>query len=183
MADTGRHTTTRRRRSENLYVDGNTVRKVQEVPKKREYRQPEHSVRKSARPDVRPAQGTMRESRQLSKQVQRNRAKANSMNRNFAVFLAILGVVVVFTSINYLRLKTECTSKRSQLAAMEAELAELREDNDAYENQVLSTVDLDRIRKIAIGRLGMCYPSSQQVETYTTEGGSYVRQYQDVTGR
>ena len=103
------------------------------------------------------------------------------MNWNFAIFLAVLGVVVVFTSINYLKLKTECTSKRSQLASLETELAELREDNDAYESQVTSSVDLERIRKIAIGRLGMKYPSNQQTETYTTEGDSYVRQYQDVT--
>ena len=103
------------------------------------------------------------------------------MNRNFAVFLAVLGVVIVFSSINYLRLKTECTSKRSQIASLESELAELKEDNDAYESQVASNIDLERIRKIAIGRLGMRYPTNQQTETYTTEGGSYVRQYQDVT--
>ena len=64
---------------------------------------------------------------------------------------------------------------------MESELAELKEDNDAYESQVASNIDLERIRKIAIGRLGMRYPTNQQTETYTTEGGSYVRQYQDVT--
>ena len=45
MAETGRRTTSRRR-SQNTYVDGNTVRKVQEVPQKREYRQPEHSARR-----------------------------------------------------------------------------------------------------------------------------------------
>lgn len=182
MAETGRHSTTRKRPSEKMYVDGNTVRKIQEVPPKREYRQPQRSVRKKQnRPDNRTAREVTGQGRTLSKEVQRNRAKANSMNRNFAIFLAVLGVVVVFTSINYLKLKTECTSKRSQLASLETELAELREDNDAYESQVTSSVDLERIRKIAIGRLGMKYPSNQQTETYTTEGGSYVRQYQDVT--
>ena len=67
--------------------------------------------------------------------------------------------------------------------SLESQLAELKEDNDAYESQVTSSVDLERIRKIAIGRLGMKYPSNQQTETYATEGGSYVRQYQDVTGK
>ena len=159
MAETGRHTNTvsGKRRPQNVYVDGNTVRKVQEVPERREYRQPEHSVRK-------------------------NKAKPE-LNRNFAIFLAALGILIVFCSINYLKLKTECTSKRSQLATLESQLAELKEDNDAYESQVTSSVDLERIRKIAIGRLGMKYPSNQQTETYATEGGSYVRQYQDVTGK
>ena len=176
MAETGRHTNTvsGKRRPQNVYVDGNTVRKVQEVPERREYRQPEHSVRKNkAKPELTTPE----------QQVRRNRAKANNMNRNFAIFLAALGILIVFCSINYLKLKTECTSKRSQLATLESQLAELKEDNDAYESQVTSSVDLERIRKIAIGRLGMKYPSNQQTETYATEGGSYVRQYQDVTGK
>lgn len=182
MTNTGRHTTARKRRPENVYVDGNTVRKVQEIPEPREYRQPERSARrKKAKPQLKIEQEVIRQRRAPSKEVQRNRTKANSMNRNFAVFLAVLGVVIVFSSINYLRLKTECTSKRSQIASLESELAELKEDNDAYESQVASNIDLERIRKIAIGRLGMRYPTNQQTETYTTEGGSYVRQYQDVT--
>ena len=37
-----------------------------------------------------------------------------------------------------------------------------------------------RSRKKAIGELGMKYPSEDQIQTYTTEGNSYVRQYQDV---
>ncbi len=187
MAETGRHTnTTSRRRTsqkQRMYVDGNTVRKVQEVPEHREYRQPEHSVRKSkAKPEATPVQQT-HPGKTLSKAARRNRAKASNMNRNFAIFLAALGIIIVFCSINYLKLKTECTSKRTELATLESQLAELKEDNDAYESQVTSSVDLERIRKIAIGRLGMKYPSNQQTETYTTEGGSFVRQYQDVTGK
>ena len=61
------------------------------------------------------------------------------MNRNFAIFLAALGILIVFCSINSLKLKTECTSKRSQLATLESQLAELKEDNDAYESQVTSS--------------------------------------------
>ena len=128
MAKTGRHTTSRRS-SQSMYVDGNTVRKVQEVPVKREYRQPEHSVRKKqARPALGPGQELTRQGKSLSREARRNRAKANSMNRNFAIFLGVLGVIVVFCSINYLRLKTECTSKRSQVASLESQLAELKEE-------------------------------------------------------
>ena len=184
MAETGRHTNTvsGKRRPQNVYVDGNTVRKVQEVPERREYRQPEHSVRKNkAKPELTTPEQQVRGNKPLSKAARRNRAKANNMNRNFAIFLAALGILIVFCSINYLKLKTECTSKRSQLATLESQLAELKEDNDAYESQVTSSVDLERIRKIAIGRLGMKYPSNQQTETYATEGGSYVRQYWELS--
>ena len=168
MAETGRHTNTvsGKRRPQNVYVDGNTVRKVQEVPERREYRQPEHSVRKNkAKPGLTTSEQQVRGNKPLSKAARRNRAKANNMNRNFAIFLAALGIIIVFCS------------------TLESQRAELKEDNDAYESQVTSSVDLERIRKIAIGRLGMKYPSNQQTETYATEGGSYVRQYQDVTGK
>ncbi len=66
------------------------------------------------------------------------------------------------------------------VASLESELTQLKEDNDAYYSQVTSNVDLNRIKKIAIGRLGMKYPSEDQKMTYETSGSSYVRQYQDV---
>ena len=114
--------------------------KSRKFPERREYRQPEHSVRKNkAKPELTtPEQQVARGNKPLSKAARRNRAKANNMNRNFAIFLAALGIIIVFCSINYLKLKTECTSKRSQLATLESQLAELKEDNDAYESQVTS---------------------------------------------
>lgn len=68
----------------------------------------------------------------------------------------------------------------SEVATLEAELTQLKEDNDAYYSQVTSDVDLTEIKKIAIGRLGMKYPSKEQTMTYKTARSSYVRQYQDV---
>ena len=66
------------------------------------------------------------------------------------------------------------------VAALESELSQLKEDNDAYYSQVTSNVDLSRIKKIAMSRLDMKYPSDDQIMTYTTAASSYVRQYQDV---
>ena len=138
-------------------------------------------ARKEARPKKGPNQQVIRPgARTLSKEAQKNRAKAMSMSRGFVIFIAVVSAAVLFCCINYLQLKSQYTSKISQVAALESELAQLREDNDAYESQVTSNVDLSRIRKIAIGRLGMKYPSDDQTMTYTTEGGSYVRQYQDI---
>ena len=105
------------------------------------------------------------------------------MNKGFVLFLTAVSIAVLFTCINYLQVKSEITASMKNVANLESELAQLKEDNDAYESQVTSSVDLERIRKIAIGRLGMKYPSNQQTTTYATEGGSYVRQYQDVTGK
>ena len=66
------------------------------------------------------------------------------------------------------------------VANLEEELAQLKEDNDAYYSQGTSNVDLNQIKKTAIGHLGMRYPSDDQTVSYSTSGNSYVRQYQDV---
>ena len=116
----------------------------------------------------------------VSRQAQRNREKAMAMNKGFVLFLTAVSIAVLFTCINYLQVKSEITASMKNVANLESELAQLKEDNDAYYSQVTSAVDISEIKKKAIGELGMKYPSEDQIQTYTTEGNSYVRQYQDV---
>lgn len=184
MANTNRPATARRNRgsarnSRGVYIEGSTARRLQEMPERRYYPE-EAPARRQAKPQRAGQRVVKKGSRALSREAQKNRAKAMSMNRGFVVFIAMVSVAVLFCCINYLQLKSQYTSKMRTVASLESELSELREDNDAYESQVTSNVDLTRIKKIAIGRLGMRYPSDEQTMTYTTEGGSYIRQYQDV---
>ena len=103
-----------------------------------------------------------------------------AMNKGFVVFLTAVSVAVLFTCINFLQVKSQITSSMKHVASLESELAQLKEDNDAYYSKVTSNVDIAQIKKKAMGELGMKYPSDDQVETYTTDGNSYVRQYQDL---
>lgn len=189
MANTGRPTTARRnpntvRNNKGVYIEGNTARRLQEVPAKRSYSRQKPPVRK--RVQAAETSGSTRSSRpsassrQLSRETQRNREKAMSMSRGFVIFLAIVSVAVLFVCVHYLQLKSELTAKMKAVAAMESQLTELKEDNDAYESQVTSNVDLNAIKAIAMGRLGMRYPSDDQKMTYETSQSSYVRQYQDI---
>ena len=160
-----------------MYVDGNTVRRLQEVP-----------ARRSAA-SRKPSQGNNRiETRTVSAgkpkvnpQRQRTRERAAmSMGRGFVAFLAVMSVAVLFCCVNYLQLKSELTGKIKTVASLETELSQIKEDNNAYESQVTSDVDLNTIKKLAIGRLGMNYPKDDQKKTYTMPSNSYVRQYQEV---
>ena len=76
--------------------------------------------------------------------------------------------------------ESELTGKIKTVASLETELSQIKEDNNAYESQVTSDVDLNTIKKLAIGRLGMNYPKDDQKKTYTMPSNSYVRQYQEV---
>ena len=183
MDRTNRAATARRGRvnsgtTRNMYVDGNTVRRLQELP----YRQyppaglPEQRRRKVKKP----ASQTARRSREVSREAIRNRQKAMRMGKGFVIFLAVMSVAVLFFCVTFLQLRSDITGRIKNVAALESELSELKEDNDAYESQVTSDVDLNRIKTIAIGRLGMNYPTDAQKKTYTMSNNSYVRQYQDV---
>ena len=165
-SETARRSRTSARTNRGMYVDGNTVRRLAEVPERK--RQPgrqnpgRQQTNRNRRVQASPAQ-VPRQKHQLSKEAQKNRQKA-----------------ILFCSVKYLRYKSEITAKMSTVASLEEELADLKEDNDAYYSQVTSNVDLNKIKQIALGRLGMKYPSDDQTVTYSTSGNSYVRQYQDI---
>ena len=192
MARSNRAETARRRKNNarvnrGMYVEGNTVRRIAEVPDRR--RQPgrqqpgrrKQTDRNRRSVQAAPAPAAIpKQKRQLSEAAQKNRQKATAMNWGFVVFLAVVCTAILFCSVNYLRYKSEITARMRSVANLEEELAQLKEDNDAYYSQVTSNVDLNQIKKTAIGRLGMRYHSDDQTVSYSTSGNSYVRQYQDV---
>lgn len=141
------------------YYDGNTVRVGELAPE--EEQQPEIRHR-------------------LSKKTRKNRAKALSVNRGYVVFLAVVSTVAVFMCVSYIQLKTEITSQSKKIAARQTELTDIRADNDALENSLYASVDLDEVYRIATGKLGMHYPDQDQIIQYSTDGSGYVRQYADV---
>ena len=200
MAEGRRTGTNRNRTSYNYrsggrntyYIEGNAVRQPQEIPERkalsrreierRREREAERKARarRQAEAERRAARLAELEARPLSVQAQKNRQKAAGMNSGFVVFLAVICVAILGVSVYYLQLKSEITANIRHVATLEAQLNQLREDNDAYYSQVTTNVDMSKIKKIAIGRLGMKYPSEGQTETYTTARSSYLRQYQDL---
>ena len=56
----------------------------------------------------------------------------------------------------------------------------LRTENDDEYNRVLSSVDLNQIRKTAIEELGMVYAGADQVVFYDSHTNDYVRQYGEI---
>ncbi len=144
-----------------VYVDGNTARKIQE---------PLRSSR----------QQVQRRNHKVSRAAQKNRRKAMSMTQGFVLFLTVVLIAILFSCVYYLHTKSQITAQMKSVASLESELAQLKEENDAYYSQVVTSTDLNTIKKTAIGKLGMKYPSEDQVITYNTQRSSYVRQYQDV---
>lgn len=187
MANVNRVETARRnansaRNARGMYVEGSAARRLAEEPvrQRRAPQRQQAAARRAARTTQKTARPQNYRHAEVSKETRKNRERALGMGKGYVVFIAAVSAAVLFCCINYLQLKAEITGSMKTVAALESELNQIREDNDAYYSQVTSNVDLNRIRKIAIGRLNMRYPSEEQVMTYRTEGNSYVRQYQDI---
>lgn len=136
------------------FEDGNAARRLEEVP---------------GRPK-----------KKMSRTVQKNRANSTSMGRGYIVFLTFVCALATGACVHYIKLTAEFTAQRSAKAQLELELNELKADNDAYYSDVVSGMDLDKIRDRAIDELGMEYVTEDQIKYYVPGNNSYVRQYQDI---
>jgi cell division protein FtsL len=143
------------------YEDGNAVRKL--------YAWPEEEPKRQAAPK-----------RTTSLRVQKNRMRARNMGVGYVLFLSAVCVASLFFCINYLQVKSAITMQNETIAGLESQLSQLKDENDAYYDQVLNSVTLDDVKNAALNRLGLHYASASQIQYYDTAENSYVRQYQDV---
>ena len=137
MAKTGRGTTARRNRntvrnSREMYVQGNAVKRLQEVPQRTDLPEIQERRRLAQKRKQKSAVPVTPAKQVVSRQAQRNREKAMAMNKGFVLFLTAVSIAVLFTCINYLQVKSEITASMKNVANLESELAQLKEDNDAY---------------------------------------------------
>ena len=130
-----------------MYVDGNTVRKLESVPERREERKP-----------------------RTRSAVRQKRARALQMNLSYVVFLTAAAVITVMVCINY----------QKKVTSLNTQLSEMKLENDALYNSIVSSVDLEHVKEVAINELGMSYPSEDQIYTYQPSESDYVKQFQDV---
>lgn len=140
--------------SRNAYVQGNTARRLE-----------------TASPQEEP--------RQQPRQVRKNRDKARHMSAGYVLFLAVALCTGAFILVNYIQLQAELTNRIKSVAAKESQLNSLRISNDEEYNRIISSINLEDIKRIAIGELGMIYAEEGQIITYTNENNDYMRQVTD----
>lgn len=119
--------------------------------------------------------------RQLSNETRKNRDKAHHMSFGYVAFLVAALCACAFVLINYIQLQAELTNKMQQVARLERELNSLRLSNDEEYSRITSSIDLEEIKRIAIGELGMVYAEEGQIISYTNEGNDYMRRVSNGT--
>lgn len=143
---------TARKKAQSAYIYGNVV------PKQDIRRQIEEEPRK-----------------QLSNETRKNRDKARHMSLGYVVFLMAALCAAGMILINYIQLQSELTNKIKAVAGLESELNNLKLSNDEEYNRIISSIDLEEIKRIAIGELGMTYAKEGQIITYANVGNDYMR--------
>jgi len=136
----------------NVYVYGNAVRKLDV---QRQLEEPQR--------------------RTLSREVQVNRAKAKHMNLGYVLFLATALALAGMILISYVRVQAEITTTMEYITRQERALNNLRVSNDETLTRIDSRLDLEEVKKVAIGELGMTYPKEGQIITYEGMEYDYVR--------
>lgn len=168
--------------------DGNAVRVPEWEPKPEPRRkrsgEPKRGTprRKSTgKPAGKRKRRRSRRTRISSRRLQQNRAREMRIGAGYVAFLTAASIITVALCINFLHLRAKVTTQSRTIAAMETDLSELTQDNDAYYNEVLASVTIDDVKDAALNRLGMHYPSEDEIRYYDPDDSSYVRQYRDVS--
>lgn len=140
------------------YIEGNAARKLQNVP--------------AGRGNERPGTQTG--------PVRRHKVKAVPMNMGYIAVMAAALIVACCVLMSYVKLQSDITNHISNISKLESRLNEMRLANDETYTKIMSSIDLEEIKRIAVSELGMKYAKEGQVIEYTGEGNDYVRQYSEI---
>ncbi len=142
----------------NVYVQGNTARKLQTVPS---YER-EETVKR------------------VSNRTRKNRERAKHMNIVTVLTMATAMVVAGMILTWYLILQSDITNSIKRIASLESQLNEMKRENDENYNRITSNIDLEEVKRVAIQELGMRYAEEGQIITFNGEGSDYIRQTGDI---
>ena len=118
--------------------------------------------------------------KKVSNTTRKNREKMFHMNLGYVAFLVIALALATFTLCGYIELQSGITNHVKQISEMEAEYNSLKMANDEEYNRITSSVDLEKIRAIAIGERGMVYAQDGQIIQIENTETDYVHQTADL---
>ena len=99
---------------------------------------------------------------------------------SLAIMLAAL-FCMALTLYFYVSVQSSLEGSVSEIAALEKQLAVMRQENDEEYSRANSRVDLEEVKRMAIQELGMKYADEGQIIVYSDDGAAdYVRQFEAI---
>lgn len=114
--------------------------------------------------------------KRLSNMTRKNRERASHMNPGYVLFLSVALIFAVATLCGYIDLQSDITNQVNAISEMESRYNNLKLANDEEYNRINSSIDLERIKAVAIGELGMTYAREGQIINVEDAETDYVRQ-------
>ena len=109
-----------------------------------------------------------------------HREERSLINLPYVLILSVAGIAAVFICCSYLRLQSSITTSLNNIERYETQLANMKNENDALESRINTSMNLDDVYRVATKELGMVYAHKDQIITYDKTESEYVRQYGDI---
>ncbi len=120
------------------------------------------------------------ERKKVSNTTRKNREKAFHMNLGYVAFLTAGLVFASVVLCGYIQLQSEITNMVGTISEMETYYNNLKMANDEQYNRISSSIDLEQVKAVAIGELGMTYAKEGQIVLVEDDSTDYVRQTSDL---
>ena len=118
--------------------------------------------------------------KRVSNTTRKNRDKASHMSLGYVFFLSVALAFAVMTLCSYINLQSDITNCVDEISAMESRYNNLKLSNDEELNRINSSLDLEQIKAVAIGELGMTYANEGQIVNVGDSETDYVRQVESL---
>lgn len=118
--------------------------------------------------------------KRVSNATRKNREKATHMSLGYVAFLALALCLTTGVLYGYISLQSANTAAIHEISQMESELNNMKLDNDEEYSRIMSTVDMEHVKEVAMNELGMQYAEEGQIVEVEGSGDDYVRQYQEM---
>lgn len=160
-----------KRRKNDYYVDGNTVRRAEAAPDYRQRRQERINEEEEAK------------ERRRRRMVRREQERTLRVGRSYLTFLTMVMIVFGVFAGTYIKIQSDVTSRMDTVSNLKSQIADLKAENDEAYKRLSTSVDLESVKKTALEELGMSYVKESQIVYYSVGDDDYMNQYGDIPAK
>jgi cell division protein FtsL len=117
--------------------------------------------------------------KKLSTSTRKNRDKAKNMNFAYVCFLSVALFAAAAILISYIQMQADLTNRSNDVARLKTQLHNLQMSNEEARKRVDNSIDMENIKRVAIGELGMTFPEEGQIVTYDNTSSDFFRRLDD----
>ena len=144
------------------YVDGNTVRRIDTLPRRSEEERRREEERRE---------------QQIRRRVLQQTVRMPWVDMKSVLFLAVAAAVTLYVCFTYIQAQNQVQAQKNQVVQMEYSIASQRESNNDTYQEILDSVDLSEVYNRATGKLGMVQARDNQIHKYQSKKSDTVKQY------